>query len=160
VVEPFSSSPINLVRPSPTTSQPPTIKQGLHAWACRRLSYKPRVAVGLVVLLMFILLQCCQVIRERRQTQSDRSLGNGNIITADEDLEDLQTVIESALAVEQSNAAKAIRSGPAYTLPGPGRVFDFLMLNDELDAREIRLNELYEAVDAFYLLESSYTFSG
>ena len=116
--------------------------------------------MGLVVLLMFILLQCCQVIRERRQTQSDRSLGNGNIITADEDLEDLQTVIESALAVEQSNAAKAIRSGPAYTLPGPGRVFDFLMLNDELDAREIRLNELYEAVDAFYLLESSYTFSG
>ncbi|KAG0197279.1 hypothetical protein BGX28_009230 [Mortierella sp. GBA30] len=40
------------------------------------------------------------------------------------------------------------------------RVFDFLMVNDELDALWIRLNELYAVMDTFYIVESNMTFSG
>ncbi|KAF9977703.1 hypothetical protein BGZ75_010241, partial [Mortierella antarctica] len=31
------------------------------------------------------------------------------------------------------------------------RVFDFIMVNDELDALWIRLNELYDVMDTFYI---------
>ncbi|KAF9944426.1 hypothetical protein BGZ70_004653 [Mortierella alpina] len=40
------------------------------------------------------------------------------------------------------------------------RVLDFIMVNDELDALWIRLNELYDVMDTFYIVETNMTFSG
>ncbi|CAO3568597.1 unnamed protein product [Mortierella alpina] len=40
------------------------------------------------------------------------------------------------------------------------RVFDVILLNDELDTLEIRLNELESVVDVFFIMEAEYTFSG
>lgn len=40
------------------------------------------------------------------------------------------------------------------------RVFDMILLNDELDMLEIRVNELASVVDVFFILEAEYTFSG
>ncbi|CAO3572902.1 unnamed protein product [Mortierella alpina] len=40
------------------------------------------------------------------------------------------------------------------------RIFDFLMVNDELDALWVRLNELYDVMDTFYIVETNMTFSG
>ncbi|CAO3572896.1 unnamed protein product [Mortierella alpina] len=40
------------------------------------------------------------------------------------------------------------------------RIFDFLMVNDELDALWVRLNELYDVMDTFYIVETNITFSG
>ncbi|KAF9942137.1 hypothetical protein BGZ67_002772 [Mortierella alpina] len=40
------------------------------------------------------------------------------------------------------------------------RVFDVILLNDELDLLEIRLNELHTVVDVFFIMEAEYTFSG
>ncbi|KAG0048832.1 hypothetical protein BGZ83_006272 [Gryganskiella cystojenkinii] len=39
------------------------------------------------------------------------------------------------------------------------RIFDMIMINDELDTLELRLNELYDVVDYFYVTESVETFT-
>ncbi len=50
---------------------------------------------------------------------------------------------------------------PASWVPRPrGRIFDCLMLYRELDLLEIRLNELYDFVDVFVIMESCRTFTG
>ncbi|KAF9278781.1 hypothetical protein BGZ68_008353 [Mortierella alpina] len=40
------------------------------------------------------------------------------------------------------------------------RVIDVILLNDELDTLEIRLNELHSVVDVFFIMEAEYTFTG
>lgn len=50
---------------------------------------------------------------------------------------------------------------PASWLPRPkGRIFDCLMLYREIDLLEIRLNELYDHVDVFVIMESCKSFTG
>ena len=50
---------------------------------------------------------------------------------------------------------------PAAWLPRPkGKIFDCLMLYREIDLLEIRLNELYDHVDFFVIMESCRTFTG
>lgn len=45
-------------------------------------------------------------------------------------------------------------------LPPSPKIFDFIMLNNELDELEIRLQELELDIDRFYIIESDTTFSG
>lgn len=53
------------------------------------------------------------------------------------------------------------RIAPASWLPAPKRrIFDCLMLYREIDLLEIRLNELYDHVDFFVIMESSRSFTG
>jgi beta-1,4-mannosyl-glycoprotein beta-1,4-N-acetylglucosaminyltransferase len=50
---------------------------------------------------------------------------------------------------------------PAFWLPRPrGSIFDCLMLFREIDLLEIRLNELYDHVDVFVIMESCKSFTG
>lgn len=42
----------------------------------------------------------------------------------------------------------------------PLRILDVILFNNEIDYLEIRLNELYDTVDIFYIIESNKTFSG
>lgn len=42
----------------------------------------------------------------------------------------------------------------------PHRILDVILFNTELDYLEIRLNELYDTTDIFYIIESNKTFSG
>ena len=42
----------------------------------------------------------------------------------------------------------------------PPKVFDAIIFSNELDLLEIRLNELWEVVDHFIILESNRTFTG
>ncbi|KAF9926704.1 hypothetical protein BGZ67_007981, partial [Mortierella alpina] len=60
-------------------------------------------------------------------------------------------------AVDEGNQT---HSGAKNELKYRPRVFDVILLNDELDILEIRLNELHSVVDVFFIMEAEYTFSG
>ncbi|KAF9285927.1 hypothetical protein BGZ68_003360 [Mortierella alpina] len=40
------------------------------------------------------------------------------------------------------------------------RIFDMILLNDELDTLDLRLHELHAVVDVFFIMEAEHTFSG
>src|ERR1700722_3525473 len=76
-------------------------------------------------------------------------------------------VAMSSLAIRARNRIKrAVARRAANLLPGSwlprakGRIFDCLMLYREIDLLEIRLNELYDHVDFFVIMESCRTFTG
>ncbi|KAG0052484.1 hypothetical protein BGZ83_002514 [Gryganskiella cystojenkinii] len=58
------------------------------------------------------------------------------------------------LATLEQNKTSTKTSAPGI------QVFDILMINDELDLLDIRLNELYEVIDMFFIIESNITLSG
>ncbi|KAF9920680.1 hypothetical protein BGZ67_001048, partial [Mortierella alpina] len=60
-------------------------------------------------------------------------------------------------AVDEGNQT---HSGAKKELKHRPQVFDVILLNDELDTLEIRLNELHSVVDVFFIMEAEYTFSG
>ena len=73
----------------------------------------------------------------------------------------------SSLAIRALHRIKRVFSRPAANrmpaswLPRPkGKIYDCLMLYREIDLLEIRLNELYDQVDVFVIMESCRTFTG
>ncbi|KAF9923255.1 hypothetical protein BGZ67_009915 [Mortierella alpina] len=66
----------------------------------------------------------------------------------------------SGVAPDVVDAGSQTHSGAKKELKHRPRVFDMILLNDELDTLEIRLNELHSVVDVFFILEAGYTFSG
>ncbi|KAF9980601.1 hypothetical protein BGZ75_008250 [Mortierella antarctica] len=57
-------------------------------------------------------------------------------------------------------APKMHQNAPSPESKPKARIFDMILLNDELDTLELRMNELHEVVDVFFIMEAEYTFSG
>jgi beta-1,4-mannosyl-glycoprotein beta-1,4-N-acetylglucosaminyltransferase len=91
--------------------------------------------------------------------------GRHRITAADLDLEDFreQRLIQSDGFLKPNDIVGHCRKHSWHALDPyahPRKVYDLFMVNTELDWLEIRLNELYNHVDYFVILEAPTTFTG
>ncbi|KAF9906204.1 hypothetical protein BX616_000787 [Lobosporangium transversale] len=119
----------------PFTSEAVSNHGGLYSkipWSRRSLSYPIKLGLGLVVFIMMML-----IVQERYQT----------------------SLSSSSKSHKDVSIPTPHTTQPISTTRFP-RVFDIILLNSELELLDIRLNELYDVVDYFVIIESPITFSG